>query len=182
MTDNNETAPQAATTENTQDAPQFSIQRVYVKDISFEAPNLPDMFSVDFKPQVKMEMNSQSRKVADNNFEVILNVTLSAEVEEKTAFLVEVQQAGLFYINGFNDQQTHQLLGAAAPESLYPYVREAVASLIGRTGFPAIQLTPVNFMGLYMERMQQAQQAQQKQQEQQAMQADSAEAGSETIQ
>lgn len=173
MTDQIDTNADAAAAEAGQDAPQFAIQRVYVKDISFEAPNLPEMFSTDFKPQVKMEMNSKSRQVSDNNFEVVLSVTLSAEVEEKTAFLAEVQQAGLFFINGFNEQQTHQLLGAAAPESLYPYVREAVANMIGRTGFPAIQLTPVNFMGLYMERMQQAQA------EAGAAQADS---GSETVQ
>ena len=176
MTDQIDTNPEAAAAEAGQEGPQFAIQRVYVKDISFEAPNLPEMFNVDFKPQVKMEMNSKSRQVADNNFEVVLSVTLSAEVEEKTAFLVEVQQAGLFFINGFNEQQTHQLLGAAAPESLYPYVREAVANMIGRTGFPAIQLAPVNFMGLYMERMAKAQA------DAQSGEAAGGEASSETIQ
>ncbi|MET1257080.1 protein-export chaperone SecB [Aliikangiella maris] len=145
---------------NEENAPQFAIQRIYVKDISFEAPNLPEMFSVEYKPEVKMEMNSKSRQVAEDHFEVVLSVTLSAEIAEKTAFLVEVQQAGLFFIKNFNEQQTHQLLGAAAPEALYPYVREVVSSLIGKTGFPPIQLAPVNFMGLYMERMQQAQQEQ----------------------
>lgn len=175
MTDQIDTNPEAAAAEAGQDAPQFAIQRVYVKDISFEAPNLPEMFNVEFKPQVKMEMNSKSRQVADNNYEVVLSVTLSAEVEDKTAFLVEVQQAGMFFIQGFNEQQAHQLLGAAAPESLYPYVREAVANLIGRTGFPAIQLAPVNFMGLYMERMAKAQA--------EAQQAEAGdESGSETIQ
>jgi len=158
-----------------QQAPQFAIQKIYVKDISFEAPNLPEMFSIEYKPEVKMEMNSKSRQVAEDHFEVVLSVTLSAEIGDKTAFLVEVHQAGLFLIKNFNEQQTHQLLGAAAPESLYPYVREAVSSLIGKTGFPSIQLAPVNFMGLYMERMQQAQA--------EAQQASDAEAsGSETIQ
>jgi len=175
MTDQIDTNPEAAAAEAGQEAPQFAIQRVYVKDISFEAPNLPEMFNVDFKPQVKMEMNSKSRMVSENNYEVVLSVTLSAEVEDKTAFLVEVHQAGLFYIANFNEQQTHQLLGAAAPESLYPYVREAVANMIGRTGFPAIQLTPVNFMALYMERMAKAQA--------EAQQAEAGgEADSETIQ
>lgn len=157
-----------------QAAPQFAIQKIYVKDISFEAPNLPEMFSVEYKPEVKMEMNSKSRQVADDHYEVVLSVTLSAEIEDKTAFLVEVQQAGLFLIKNFNEQQTHQLLGAAGPESLYPYVREAVSSLIGKTGFPSIQLAPVNFMGLYMERMQQAQT--------QAEDANAEATGSETIQ
>ena len=155
MTDQVDANPEAAG--DAEQAPQFAIQKIYVKDISFEAPNLPEMFSVEYKPEVKMEMNSKSRQVADDHFEVVLSVTLSAEIGEKTAFLVEIQQAGLFLIKNFNEQQTHQLLGAAAPESLYPYVREAVSSMIGKTGFPAIQLAPVNFMGLYMERMQQAQ-------------------------
>ncbi|MCW8879456.1 MAG: protein-export chaperone SecB [Kangiellaceae bacterium] len=174
MTDQVENNAEAAAAEG-QQAPQFAIQRIYVKDISFEAPNLPELFNTEFKPEVKMEMNSKSRQVADNNFEVVLSVTLSAEVEGKTAFLAEVQQAGLFFINGFNEQQTHQLLGAAAPESLYPYVREAVANLVGRTGFPAIQLAPVNFMGLYMERMAKAQ-------AEANGEGGAAEAGSETVQ
>ncbi|TQV88868.1 protein-export chaperone SecB [Aliikangiella coralliicola] len=175
MTDQVDTNPEVAANEE-QQAPQFAIQRIYVKDISFEAPNLPELFNVEYKPQVKMEMNSKSRKVADNHFEVVLSVTLSAELEEKTAFLAEVQQAGLFFINGFNEQQTHQLLGAAAPESLYPYVREVISNLIGRANLPALQLAPVNFMALYAERMQKAQaEAQQ--------QAEGAEnTGSETIQ
>lgn len=159
MTDQQDVNPEAAGTD-AQQQPQFSIQKIYVKDVSFEAPNLPDMFNTEYKPEVKMEMNSKSRNVADDMFEVVLSITLSAEVAGKTAFLVEVQQAGLFMIKNFNEQQTHQLLGAAAPESLYPYARETIASLIGRSGFPAIQLTPVNFMGLYMEKMAQLQQQQ----------------------
>lgn len=174
MTDQVENNAEAAGADE-QAAPQFAIQKIYVKDISFEAPNLPEMFNVEYKPEVKMEMNSKSRQVADDHFEVVLSVTLSAEIGEKTAFLVEVHQAGLFLIRNFNEQQTHQLLGAAAPESLYPYVREAISGLIGKTGFPAIQLAPVNFMGLYMERMQQ-----QQQQAQEAAGADAS--GSETIQ
>lgn len=156
MTDQTDTNSQAAAGEE-QQGPQFAIQKIYVKDISFEAPNLPEMFNLEYKPQVKMELNSKSRQLGDNHYEVALNVTLSAEIEEKIAFLAEVEQAGLFFMKGFNDQQAHQLLGAAAPEALYPYVREAISSLIGRTGLQTIQLAPVNFMGLYMERMQQAQ-------------------------
>ncbi len=136
---------------------QFIIQKIYIKDISFEAPNLPELFNVEYKPQVKMEMNSKSRSLGNDHFEVVMKINLSAEIEEKTAFLTEVEQAGLFLIKGFNDEQLQQLLGAAGPESLYPFVRETIASLIGKTGFPAIQLAPINFMGLYMERLQQEQ-------------------------
>ena len=86
---------------NEQQAPQFAIQKIYVKDISFEAPNLPELFNVEYKPEVKMEMNSKSRQVADDHYEVILSVTLSAQIGEKVAFRAEVQQAGLLFIKGF---------------------------------------------------------------------------------
>jgi preprotein translocase subunit SecB len=173
MTDQVEANNEAAATEE-QAAPQFAIQRIYVKDISFEAPNLPELFNVEYKPEVKMEMNSKSRKVGEDHYEVILSVTLNATLGDKTAFLAEVEQAGLFLIKDFNEQQTHQLLGAAAPEAIYPYVREAISNLIGKTGFPAIQLTPVNFMGLYMENLQRAQAEAQKAAEENA--------GTETVQ
>lgn len=138
---------------------QFVIQKIYIKDVSFESPNLPELFNVEYKPQVKMEMNSKSRSLGNDHFEVVMKINLSAELEGKVAFLTEVEQAGLFLIKGFNDEQLQQLLGAAAPEALYPFVREIIASLIGKTGLPAIQLAPINFMGLYMERLQQEQQA-----------------------
>jgi len=109
-------------------------------------------------------------------------VTLSATIGEKAAYLAEVHQAGLFLVKDFTDQQAHQLLGAAAPEALYPYVRETIASLIGKTGFPAIQLSPVNFMALYMQSMQQAQ-AQANQASESSADAASSEAtNSETVQ
>lgn len=152
--------------ENSQQAAerQFVVQKIYIKDVSFEAPNMPELFNQEYKPEVKMELNSKSRPLDNDHYEVVLNVTLSAKLEKKTAFLAEVEQAGLFLVKGFSDQQRHQLLGAAAPESLYPYVRETVASLIGKSGFPAIQLAPINFMGLYMERVNQQQQEKLKQQ------------------
>lgn len=158
MSEQMDTNSKTAASDDTQ--PQFAIQKIYIKDVSFEAPNLPELYNEEYKPQVKMEMNSKSRRVADDHFEVVLSVTLRAEIGDKVAFLAEVQQAGLFFIKNFTEEQTHQLTGAAAPESLYPYVREVIAGLIGKTGFPSIQLTPVNFMGLYMERQQQMQQAQ----------------------
>ncbi|MDH5432539.1 MAG: protein-export chaperone SecB [Gammaproteobacteria bacterium] len=138
----------------------FGLQKLYLKDVSFEAPNSPEIFSQEYKPQVKVEMNSKARPVADKIFEVVLNITLSSELEGKTAFLVEVQQAGLFLLDGFNEQQANQILSTAAPEILYPYAREVIASLTGNGGFPAVHLAPVNFTALFMEKMQQAQAAQ----------------------
>ena len=132
------------------------------------------MFSVEYKPQIKMEMNSKSRKVADDNFEVILTVSVKAENEEKTVFLVEVHQAGIFMVKNVTEEQLQHTLAVMAPDTLYPYVRETIASLIGKTGFPAVQLAPVNFQALYMQKLQQAQAA--------AQSEGSAEAGDTTIQ
>jgi preprotein translocase subunit SecB len=160
MTDQADTNPEAgAATDEQQNLPQAAIQRVYVKDISFEAPNLPELFSVEYKPKVQIEMNSKSRVVADDNYEVILTVSVKAEVEEKTVFLAEVQQAGIFLLKNINEEQLQHSLSVMAPETLYPYVRETVATLIGKTGFPAIQLAPVNFHALFMQKVQQAQAA-----------------------
>jgi len=160
MTDQTDVNPDvAATNVDQENLPQAAIQRIYVKDISFEAPNLPELFSVEYKPQIKMEMNSKSRTVADDNYEVILTISVKAEVEEKTVFLAEVQQAGIFLLKNLNDQQLQHSLSVMAPETLYPYVRETIASLIGKTGFPAVQLAPVNFQALFMQKLQQAQAA-----------------------
>ncbi len=159
MTDQIETNPEAAANEGQQNLPQASIQRIYVKDISFEAPNLPELFSVEYKPQIKMEMNSKSRIVADDNYEVILTISVKAEIEDKTVFLAEVQQAGIFMLKNINEQQLQHSLSVMGPETLYPYVRETIASLIGRTGFPAVQLAPINFQALFIQKMQQAEAA-----------------------
>ena len=161
MTDQTETnTDAAATNEEQKNLPQAAIQRIYVKDISFEAPNLPELFSVEYKPQIKMEMNSKSRIVADDNYEVILTISVKAEIEDKTVFLAEVQQAGIFMLKNLSEEQLQHSLSVMAPETLYPYVRETIASMIGRTGFPAVQLAPVNFQALFVQKMQQAQAAQ----------------------
>jgi len=161
MTDQTDINPEAAANaEEQQNLPQAAIQRIYVKDISFEAPNLPELFSVEYKPQIKMEMNSKSRIVADDNYEVILTISVKAEIEDKTVFLAEVQQAGIFMLKNLNEEQLQHSLSVMGPETLYPYVRETIASLIGRTGFPAVQLAPVNFQALFIQKMQQAQAAQ----------------------
>jgi len=175
MTDQADTNPEAAVAnEEQQNLPQAAIQKIYIKDISFEAPNLPEMFSVEYKPQIKMEMNSKSRTVADDNFEVILTISVKAENEEKTVFLAEVQQAGIFMVKNVNEEQLQHTLSVMAPDTLYPYVRETIASLIGKTGFPPVQLAPVNFQALYIQKLQQAQAA--------AQSEDAPEAGDTTIQ
>jgi preprotein translocase subunit SecB len=155
MTDQTDITPEAAANNEEQNLPQAAIQKIYVKDISFEAPNLPEMFSVEYKPQVKMEMNSKSRKVADDNYEVILTISVKSEIEDKTVFLAEVQQACILFVKNVNEEQLQHTLSVMGPETLYPYIRETIASLIGKTGFPAVQLAPINFQVLYMQKLQQ---------------------------
>ena len=155
MTKQVDVNPEAASEEQ-QNLPQAAIQRIYVKDLSFEAPNLPELFSVEYKPKIKMEMNSKSRMVADDNYEVILTISVKSELEEKTVFLAEVQQAGIFFVKNVSEDQLQHTLSVMAPGTLYPYVRETIASLIGKTGFPPVQLAPINFQALYMQKLQQA--------------------------
>jgi preprotein translocase subunit SecB len=151
---NENQAPNGAHNNESQ-SPVFAIQRIYIKDVSFEAPNLPEIYAAEYKPDVNMEMNSKSRSVGEDLYETVLTITLSAKLGEKTAFLVEVHQAGVFVLKNMTEEQVEQTLAVAAPDALYPYARETIASLISRAAFPPIHLTPVNFLALYMQRKQQ---------------------------
>lgn len=135
--------------------PQFALQRIYLKDASFESPASPVVFTKTWKPEMKVDLNTRSGRIAENNYEVTLTVTVTAKIEgEETAFLVEVQQGGLFMINGIEGDQLKQLLGIACPNMLFPYLREAVDSLVLKGGFPALALQPVNFEALYRQSQQ----------------------------
>lgn len=129
--------------------PQFQIQRIYVKDISFEAPHSPHIFQSEWKPAVELELNTDSKQLTSNYHEVILKVSATAKISEKIAFLVEVQMAGVFLISNFENEQTNHMLGSYCPNILFPYVREAIADIINRGGFPQFNLSPVNFDALY---------------------------------
>jgi len=147
-----------------EDKPQlkFSLQRIYVKDISFEAPNSPEVFKQPFKPKVNLDLNTTSNKVSDDQYEVVVKVTARVDDNESgtTSFLVEVEQAGLFRISGIEGAQLDQTLGAFCPNLLFPYARECVDSLVNRGGFPPLMLAPVNFEAMYAQRKQrEAQQA-----------------------
>ena len=148
---------QAASTEQPQQ--QFAMQRIYTKDLSFESPATPDIFRKQWQPAVNVDLNTKSNKVDDGgNYEVILTVTITAKMDDETAFLVEVQQAGIFLIAGFEGENLRRLLGTAAPNILFPYARENIDSLCVKGGFPALMLAPVNFEALYQQAVQQAQQ------------------------
>lgn len=136
---------------------QFAMQRIYTKDISFESPMSPGVFREKWTPQVAVDLNTKSEKVdEEGNFEVVLSVTITAKVDEKTAFLCEVHQAGIFFVKGIEGEDLRRILGTAAPNILFPYAREAIDSLVVRGGFPAVMLAPVNFEALYQQARQQA--------------------------
>ncbi|MGL1958225.1 MAG: protein-export chaperone SecB [Colwellia sp.] len=152
MADENNTQPTEAGQETT---PQFAIQRVYTKDVSFETPNSPAIFQKDWKPEIKLDLDTRSNKLADDTYEVVLAVTVTATVEGQTAFLAEVQQAGIFTIGNLPEAQLAHTIGAFCPTTLFPYARETVASLVNRGSFPQFNLTPVNFEALFASYVQQ---------------------------
>ncbi len=138
---------------------QFSIQKIYLKDVSFESPNSPAVFSGEWKPEVNVQLNTEIKGLESNMHEVTLSVTVTAKQQDKTAFLVEVKQAGLFQLAGFEQEQLGGMLGAYCPETLFPYAREAISDLVTKGGFPQLLLSPVNFNALYMQHQQQQAQA-----------------------
>ncbi len=136
---------------------QFSIQRIFVKDISLETPNSPMIFTEKWEPNVEFNLSSNATSVQENLFEVILNITVTVKVGEKTAYLVEISQAGLFGLVGFPEEEMGPMLGSFCPNTLFPYAREVVSDLVIKAGFPPMLLAPVNFDALYSQHMQQMQ-------------------------
>jgi len=133
--------------------PQIMIQRVYLKDLSFESPNSPQSFTAEWKPEVSVDLNSQARQLNETSFEVVLRITITAKAEDKTVYLTEIHQAGLFHIANVPQESMGQVLGAFCPNILFPYAREAVDSLVQRGSFPALMLAPVNFDALFAQNM-----------------------------
>ena len=144
-----------------QEGPQFSLQRIYVKDISFESPNAPGVFQQPFKPKVGLDLDTTSQSVGEDLYEVVVKVTAQVSNNEDgaTAFLVEVEQAGLFRISGLAGDQLDHTLGAFCPNVLFPYARECIDSLVGRGSFPPLMLAPVNFEAMYAQKKQRTAQA-----------------------
>lgn len=143
-----------------QQEPQFAIQRIYVKDVSFEAPNSPAIFRKEWTPTVSVDMNVNNTKLEDNLHEVVLTLTVKNTIGEETAFLCEVAQAGIFAIGSeVPEEQLPQLLAAFCPNILFPYARESIANLVNRGTFPQLNLAPVNFDAVFAQHVQQQQQA-----------------------
>ena len=134
--------------------PVFGIEKLYVKDLSVEVPNAPEIFLEREQPQIEIQLNTGGRGVGEGVFEVVLTVTVTAKLGEKTVFLVEVGQAGIFRIMNVPEEQVEPLIAVACPNILFPYAREAVSDAVTRAGFQPIVLQPVNFEGMYMQRLQ----------------------------
>ena len=144
-------------TETKQDAPhrEFALQRVYLKDVSFETPKTPGIFQQEWKPDTKVNLNTEVQTIGEGVYEVSLTVTVTTTLGEETAYLAEAKQAGIFTISGFSDQERGPLLGAYCPGQLFPYVREVLSDLIMKGSFPQMVLQPVNFDALYAQHQQQ---------------------------
>ncbi|MCW8890332.1 MAG: protein-export chaperone SecB [Sedimenticola sp.] len=138
----------------TEHSREFSLQRIFVKDISFETPNSPSIFTLEWKPESNLNINSNVTKLDNDLFEIVLTVTVTTKVGDKTAYLVEVQQGGIFTIRNFPDEEMGHMLGAYCPNILFPYAREVVSDLVSKGSFPQLLLTPVSFDALYAQHMQ----------------------------
>ncbi len=140
--------------------PQFALQRIFLKDSSFESPRSPQVFQAKWSPKINFDIKTRSNKVQDDIFEVVLILTAEAQLDEQAAFLVEVHQAGIFTAKDFDDTQLEQLLSTVCPNILFPYAREAIDALVTKGSFPALMLSPINFDALYAQQKQaQAQQS-----------------------
>ena len=138
---------------NDSQQPVFSIEKVYVKDASIESPNSPQVFLEPTQPQVEVQLQNAAQGLNDALFEVVVTVTVTAKAGDKTLFLVEAAQAGIFRIQNVPVADLEPILGVGCPNILFPYAREVIADLIGRAGFPAIHLQPVNFEAMYAARL-----------------------------
>ncbi len=133
---------------------EFALQRVYTKDVSFETPKSPAIFQQEWKPDTKVNLNTEVQRLSDGVFEVSLSVTVTTELGENVAYLAEVKQSGIFTINGFPEQELGPMLGIYCPTQLFPYVREVLSDLIMKGSFPQLVLQPINFEALYAQHQQ----------------------------
>jgi preprotein translocase subunit SecB len=134
--------------------PVFNIEKIFVKDLSVEVPNAPAIFLEREQPQMEMQINTQSAAVEDGIYQTILTITISAKIKEKSAFMVELQQAGIFRIQNLPPEAMEPALSIGCPNILFPYAREAVSDAVLKAGFPPLMLQPVNFEVLYMQQQQ----------------------------
>ena len=133
--------------------PQFSLQRIYVRDLSFEAPKSPEIFRQEWTPSVELDLNTRQKPLEGDFHEVVLTLSVTVKTAGEVAFIAEVQQAGIFLISGLDAAAMSHTLGAFCPNILFPYAREALDNLVTRGSFPALMLAPVNFDALYAQEL-----------------------------
>lgn len=132
-----------------QSQPVFAIEKIYVRDLSLEIPNAPNIFLEREAPEINLQLGTKSQSIDEGLYEVLLTVTVTAKIKDKMMFLVEVQQAGIFRIRNLPDGELDPVLGIGCPNILFPYLREVVSDIVTRAGFPAVILNPVNFEAIY---------------------------------
>lgn len=137
--------------QESQPTPAFAIQRIFLKDISFETPMGHEAFAKPFKPNIQQDLNIQANKLDGNNYEVVLLLTITARIENSVLFLVEIKQAGIFAISGLEGAAVTQLINTACPQILFPYAREAIDSILSRGTFPPLMLAPINFDAVFVQ-------------------------------
>lgn len=153
MAEENQAAQQS---NNADQQPGFGIEKIYVKDLSLEIPNAPQVFTQRETPQLSVELSNATSQLTEGVFETVITVTVTSKVGEKTAFLVEVAQAGIFQIRNIPQENLDMILGVTCPNILFPYARETVSDLVTRAGFPPVLLNPINFEALYAQQRQKA--------------------------
>lgn len=146
-----EATQDSGTAENTNQQVEFLLQRIYLKDLSFESPQGSQAFLRQWKPKVSQDMHTEINKLDNDNFEVVLHLTITTKDGEDTVYLVEIQQAGIFHIKGLEGQQLTSVLNTHCANILFPYARETVDSLVTKGTFPALMLPPINFDAIYQQ-------------------------------
>ena len=136
-------------------AQQFGIIKIYVKDASFESPHVPELFSgnATISPSINLQLNSEARKIGDDAYEVTLSVVVTATENDKTLYLIELKQAGIFLVKGYDQPTRENLIGSHCPSSLFPYARQSISRLVSDGGFPQLLLEPISFEALYAQHM-----------------------------
>jgi preprotein translocase subunit SecB len=130
----------------------INVQRTYIKDLSLEVPDAPKVFQEQIQPQIAIDLDIKHNKLDKDLYEAMISITANAKKDEKTIFLAEVHQAGIFQVNGFTDEQLEHILNVYCPSFLFPYAREAISNLIARATFPPLYLTPINFEALHAQK------------------------------
>ena len=151
---------EGATGQPADQQPAFAIQRVYIKDLSFESPHAPGIFLQEWDPETNVEMDNSVNQIEEGVFDVQLKITVTVKNSDKVAYIAEVVQGGIFTIMGFSEKEQKQITGAACPGTLYPYAREALSDVITKGSYPPFMLAPVNFDFIYGQHRQQRQQQQ----------------------